>query len=63
MPMLNKLQTKLEELLRSLQQGEEGQTMVEYALILALVSIAAIAVLTPLGQAIVGVLQTVTGSR
>jgi pilus assembly protein Flp/PilA len=57
-----KLQTKLQELFRSLQEGEEGQTMVEYALILALVSIAAIAVLTPLGTAISGVLQNVTNA-
>jgi pilus assembly protein Flp/PilA len=55
-----KLQMKLEELFRSLNEGEEGQTMVEYALILALVSIAAIAVLTPLGTAISGVLTNVT---
>jgi pilus assembly protein Flp/PilA len=55
-----KLQMKLTELFRSLSEREEGQTMVEYALILALVSIAAIAVLTPLGDAIVVVLQDVT---
>jgi pilus assembly protein Flp/PilA len=57
-----KLQMKLEELFRSFQEDEEGQTMVEYALILALVSIAAIAVLTPLGTAISGVFTQVTGS-
>jgi len=55
-----KLQMKLEELFRSLDEAEEGQTMVEYALILALVSIAAIAVLTPLGTAISNVLTNVT---
>ena len=57
-----KLQIKLEELFRSFQEDEEGQTMVEYALILALVSIAAIAVLTPLGGAITSVFTTVTSS-
>ena len=57
-----KLQMKLEALFRSLQEEEEGQTMVEYALILALVSIAAIAVLTPLGTAISGVFTSVTGA-
>jgi pilus assembly protein Flp/PilA len=31
-------------------QAEEGQTMVEYGLILALVSVVAIAILTVLGQ-------------
>ena len=57
-----KLQMKLEELFRSLQENEEGQTMVEYSLILALVSIAAIAVMTPLGDAIVGVFEDVTAA-
>jgi Flp pilus assembly pilin Flp len=38
---------------------DEGQAMVEYALILFLVSIAAIAVLGPLGSAISGVLSNV----
>jgi Flp pilus assembly pilin Flp len=38
---------------------DEGQAMVEYALILFLVSIAAIAILGPLGQAVAGVLQQV----
>jgi pilus assembly protein Flp/PilA len=31
-------------------RGDEGQTMVEYGLILALVSVVAIAILTVLGQ-------------
>lgn len=57
-----KLQMKLEELFHSFQEDEEGQTMVEYALILALVSIAAIAVLTPLGTAIANVFTSVTSS-
>jgi Flp pilus assembly pilin Flp len=38
---------------------DEGQAMVEYALILFLVSIAAIAILGPLGQAIKTVLSNV----
>ena len=41
---------------------EEGQAMVEYALILSLVSIAAVATLTPLGTAIAGLFTTVAGS-
>jgi Flp pilus assembly pilin Flp len=40
-------------------QRDEGQAMVEYALILFLVSIAAIAILGPLGGAVAGVLQDV----
>ncbi len=43
-------------------EAEEGQGLVEYALILALVSIAAIAVLPGLGAAVTTVFTTVTGS-
>ena len=43
-------------------QAEEGQTMVEYGLILALVSVVAIAALTQLGTGIIGTFGTVTGS-
>ena len=39
--------------------GEEGQAMVEYALIVATISIAAIAVFTPLGTAISSAFNTV----
>ena len=42
---------------------ESGQTMVEYGLILALVSIAAIAVLPGLGAAVSGVFTTVTTNQ
>ena len=38
--------------LTALRDGEEGQAMVEYALILALVSVAAVAVLTLLGGSV-----------
>jgi pilus assembly protein Flp/PilA len=43
----------------AIEEGEEGQGMVEYALILALVSIVAIAVLVLLGPAIADILQQV----
>jgi pilus assembly protein Flp/PilA len=45
-----------------LAQRERGQGMVEYALILALVSIAAIAVLVLLGPAIASILTVVTNA-
>ena len=38
--------------LTALRNGEEGQAMVEYALILALVSVAAVAILTTLGGSV-----------
>ena len=38
--------------LKALRDGEEGQAMVEYALILALVSVAAVGVLTLLGTSV-----------
>jgi len=38
--------------LTALRDGEEGQAMVEYALILALVSVAAVAILSTLGSSV-----------
>jgi pilus assembly protein Flp/PilA len=38
--------------LTALRSGEEGQAMVEYALILALVSVAAVAILSTLGNSV-----------
>jgi pilus assembly protein Flp/PilA len=38
--------------LADLRSGEEGQAMVEYALILALVSVAAVAILSTLGGSV-----------
>ena len=38
--------------LTALREGEEGQAMVEYALILALVSVAAVAILSSLGGSV-----------
>jgi pilus assembly protein Flp/PilA len=42
--------------------SEEGQGLVEYALILVLVSIAAVVSLTLLGTTVSGVFTTITGS-
>lgn len=44
--------TRLYLALASLRDREEGQAMVEYALILALVSVAAVAILSVLGQSV-----------
>jgi len=44
--------TRMYLALTSLRDGEEGQAMVEYALILALVSVAAVAILQTLGGSV-----------
>jgi pilus assembly protein Flp/PilA len=46
----------------SVRDREEGQALVEYALILALVSVVSVAALTLLGGNISGVLNSVAGS-
>jgi len=57
-----KLQMKLTERLRALQEREEGQAMVEYALILALVSVAAVVTLGLVGGGVDDTLTTVLDS-
>jgi pilus assembly protein Flp/PilA len=47
---------------RNMRNDEEGQGLVEYALILSLVSIASIGALTLLGTSIGGVFDTVTAA-
>ena len=49
-------------LIAKLQNREEGQAMVEYALILSLVSIAAIGILTIVGTDIKGILVQVANA-
>ena len=47
------------ELISSIRNREDGQAMVEYALILGLVSVVAIGALTLIGQDVNGVLTAV----
>jgi Flp pilus assembly pilin Flp len=54
-----KLQMKLNERLSALQGREEGQAMVEYALILALVSVAAVVTLELVGGGVNTTLTTI----
>jgi Flp pilus assembly pilin Flp len=51
----------IQYILNALARDEEGQTMTEYALILALVVVVAAAALSPLGTAIAGEVGTVAG--
>ena len=44
---------------RALREREEGQAMVEYALILALVSVAAVAVLSSIGTKVSVIFQSI----
>jgi pilus assembly protein Flp/PilA len=48
--------------LRAAWNREEGQAMVEYALILGLISVVAIAVLTLIGQDVNGIFTAVEGA-
>ena len=51
--------TKLMNYVRSLRSREEGATMIEYGLLAALVSVAALAALLALGPALLGIFNTV----
>ena len=46
----------------SLKQGEEAQGLVEYALVIALIAVAAVATMTTLGTTISSKFTSITGS-
>ena len=52
MEMAKSISMRLYLALTSLRDSEEGQAMVEYALILALVSVAAVGILSVLGTSV-----------
>ncbi len=57
--MINKIITSAKTALRRLK-SKKGQTLVEYALILAFISVVAISVLIALGSQIKGVFTTIS---
>lgn len=57
--MMNKFITTTKTALRRMK-SKQGQTLVEYALILAFISVVAIAVLIAMGNSVKGVFSTIT---
>ena len=57
--MINKIITRAKSTLRRMK-SKKGQTLVEYALILAFISVVAISVLIALGQKVTGVFSTIS---
>ena len=53
--------SELRDLLRDLPRREEGQTMAEYGVVLAVITIGAVAVFTALSGGITGALNKVSG--
>ena len=53
--------SELAELLKSARKREEGQTMAEYAVVLAVITVATVGVFTALSGGISGAINNVTG--
>jgi Flp pilus assembly pilin Flp len=53
--------SNLVELLKAARKREEGQTMAEYAVVLAVITVATVAVFTALSGGISGAINSVTG--
>jgi Flp pilus assembly pilin Flp len=53
--------SELVELFKTARKREEGQTMAEYAVVLAVITVATVAVFTALSGGISGALTKVTG--
>ncbi len=58
--MLSDAYLRLRELMIRNQEGQEGQGMIEYALILVLVAVVAIVILTVVGQKVVNVFSNIS---
>ena len=59
---MNNMLLKLYVKFQDLKNNEEGQDLVEYALVISLVAVACVAGLTPLATAIKAVFTTIKGS-
>jgi Flp pilus assembly pilin Flp len=59
---LNNMLIKLGVMLQSLKESEEGQNMAEYALVAALVSLAAAAILPGIGSSISGIFSSLSSN-
>ena len=59
METANMLSARLYLALKDLRNGESGQAMVEYALILALVSVAAVGILAALGTSVSSIFSSI----
>ena len=55
------LVVRVQNLIASLRDREEGQTMAEYAVVLAVITVATVAVFTALSGGIQGAIGNVTG--
>ncbi len=53
--------SELVELVKTARKREEGQTMAEYAVVLAVITVATVAVFTALSGGISGAISKVTG--
>lgn len=60
--MLTYLTAVAAEIRNRFLSDEEGAAMVEYGLLVALIAVVVMAALTPLGSAIAGMFQSVTGN-
>lgn len=61
--MVEFVNDQISKLLAFLQTDEEeGQGLVEYALIISLVAVVAVVTLAPLGDAVAAMFSTITGS-
>ena len=62
MELLRTYQVRLALAVSALRDREEGQALVEYALLLSLIAVVSIGILTALGQSVSGIFSQVNSS-